>query len=183
MLRICISGLTCSGKTSIGTDTAKLLNVMHVTKKSTAAYRRMLADLKNRKDIGNALIETMNAGYARAFDKEITKIAESNDCVVTTWLGPWMVKDATIRVLLYADIDERAQRASKRDRCSMRKAKAYIMKKDELSTRAAKRLYGININENAIFDIEINTERLNKNEIISLVSLLALEKEEGSGFR
>ena len=179
MLRICVSGFTCTGKTSVGKELAKDLKIMHVTKTATTSYKSLIEDMKKKrsKDKKLKLIETMDRRYAKSFDNEVVDLAKRNDSIITTWLGPWMVKDATIRVWLYASPEERARRAAKRDRVNIKTAKDYISMKDRSAINGARSLYNININDNSMHDIEINTERLSKREIISLISLLAIEKE------
>jgi predicted cytidylate kinase len=176
MLRICISGLSSSGKTTLGEAVSKDLKIMHVTKHKVDSF------IKNETTIRKSLIQTAEKIHADLFDKEIAKLAEGNDCVVTTWLGPWMVKDATIKIWVEASLDERARRWSGMNKKSLQEGKAYIKEKDELTIKAFKELYNINVEDHDFFDMMINTERLNINEAVSLITMLALGKEK-SRFR
>ena len=176
MLRICISGLSSSGKTTIGNTLSTELNIMHITKYKLNSFK------KNGRELSKSIIQTADKRYADAFDKEIAALAEKNSCVVTTWLGPWLVKDATIRVWLSASPDERARRCSEIMDMPIDKAKAYIKEKDELTVKAFKEIYNIDVKDHAFFDMMINTERLSMKESVSIISMLAIGKEN-SRFR
>jgi cytidylate kinase len=176
MLRICISGLTCSGKTSLGKELSEDLGVMHITKTITEAYRQFEKD--NPKGRLERIRETSNIKYADSFENQVEGLAKENDCVVTTWIGPWRVKDPTLRIWLNSHLDQRAIRCAKRQNLSLGAAKRYVLEKDKENIKVFKKLYGINMNERSNFDIEINTRRLSRKEIVSLISMLAIGKEK-----
>lgn len=179
MLRICISGYTCSGKTTLGEKLAKELNVMHVTKYITPTYKRVMRDLKKNSTRNDIIMETSHKKYAADFDREIVELAKNNNCVVTTWLGPWLVKDATMRIWLYGSLEERGRRYAKREHIGLLKAESVVDEEDRLNRRQFKKLYNIDLNDHrGEFDLEINTDRLNQKEIISLISTLAIGKEK-----
>lgn len=172
MLRICISGLTCSGKDALGGALAKELNIMYLSKHSIGSFK------DNEKEILNSLIQTGEGKYAKAFDDEFVAIAEKNECVTTAWLGPWLIKDATIRIWLLASFDERAQRYAARENKTFEEAKEFVKNKDENTINAFKELYKIDVREHEFFDMMLNTEKLNTNEAVSLIAMLAIGKEE-----
>jgi predicted cytidylate kinase len=171
MLRICISGLSSSGKTTIGEALAKDLGIMHITKYKLESFK------KHESEIKKLVIQTADKKYADAFDKEVAALAGKHNCVVTTWLGPWLVKDATMRIWLSASVEERAKRHAGDMGISVDKAKAYIREKDELTVNAFKEIYSIDVKDHAFFDMMINTERLNLDESVSIISMLAVGKE------
>src|SRR5271155_5201617 len=111
MLRICISGFTDSGKTTLGDMLAKEMNILHVTKYITDTYKTFKQE-DTKKDHDSTIRETANKGNAKPFDDEVTKLSEANNCVVTTWLGPWIVKEPTLRIWLNASPKERVRRCS-----------------------------------------------------------------------
>lgn len=182
MLRICISGLSCSGKTTLGDALSRDLNIIHITKHGTDTYKKVKKEIEGQMESELGVIQTADKTYADSFDKEIVELAAGNNCVVTTWLGPWMIKDPTIRVWLSAGFDERIRRCANLNKVSIEDAKAYIKKKDELSINAFNEIYKIDVRNHSFFDIMINTERLNVKESLALISMLAIGKEE-SKFR
>jgi len=171
MIRICISGLSASGKTSIGEDLAKELNIMHITKEQMKSYKKFLNETKSGK---RPLDEVADPKYAKDFDAEIVEFSRGKNCVVTTWLGAWRIKDATLRVWLDASADERARRRAKEKGLSIGAAKRLIDKKDQMTIKSFKKVYGIDVNDHSIFDIRINTEKLNRKEITAMIAMLAL---------
>lgn len=179
MLRICISGLSSSGKTSLGNLLSKELNIIHVTKHMLNSYRQVQEEMKTGGDGTLEMIQTADKRYADAFDKEVIDIASRNDCVVTTWLGAWLIKDPAIRVWLTASFDERARRYANDHKTTMEDAKDYVRKKDELTANSFKEIYDIDIKNHSFFDMMINTERTGIEEAASLISMLAMGKAEG----
>ncbi len=180
MIRICISGFSASGKTTIGNNLAKKLGIMHITKKSMSSFKKFKAETRDSKDDNTRLAETTSTKrYADAFDNEVVRLAKENNCVVTTWLGPWFVKNATLRIWLNTGFEERVRRRAVDWKISMKKAREEVGKKDKLTARNIKKLYGIDITDHSIFDIELNTEKFNTKEEVAMISLLALEREKG----
>ena len=178
MLRICIGGLSGSGKTTLGERLAKDLNIMHVTKRALEAYKKVEEDVKKTGDSQLEMIQTADKRYADSFDKEVVEIANRTDCVVTTWLGAWLIKDPAIRVWLSASFDERAKRFANDHRMTVENARDYVKKKDELTTSSFKDLYDIDIKNHSFFDMMINTERTSLDESAALISLLAMGKDK-----
>lgn len=174
MIRICISGLSASGKTSLGYRLAKELNLKHITKKSSTVYQEASGSFSGKEK----LVQMAASKHAKDFDAEIKKLSASNDCVVTTWLGPWIVKSPTLRVWLYASEDERARRRGKELRIPLAKARKLIKEKDTLTIRNFKKIYGIDINDRASFDLELNTEKLTVEEMTAIISMLALSRSK-----
>ncbi len=174
MIKVCISGRACSGKTTLGNALAEALNIEHIGN----TYK---AHVKSNKELAKF---TLNASkkFTNDFDKEIARKAAKTNCVVTTRLGPWMVKNATVRVWLNASDAERARRFAKREGVTARIAKASLTKIDGAVYRKFKKVYGIDVeNDHDVFDMELCSERMSTKEMVSMVSLLAMERD-GSSF-
>ncbi len=181
MLRICISGLSCSGKTTIGEELAKGLGITHITKQSTGTYKKLEEDLGRDSDGSLELVQTADSRYAKDFDAEVTALAEKGDCVISTWLGPWVVKEPRISVWLEADAAARAKRYAARSGSDERDAMERISKKDSESVRLFKDEYGIDVLDHSRFDISINTERIGVNDAVAIISMLSIKKDETKG--
>ncbi len=177
MLRICISGLTDSGKTSTGEALSKDLKIMHITKYGMVAYKDFKKS-ESARDEASKMLQTANREYAKDFDDEVRRLAKENSCVVSTWLAPWVVDGPTIRVWLHAPFEERVRRCSIERKMDRKEATVYVRKKDELNTKAFMDLYKIDVKDRSDFDMEINTGKIDVNGCVSLISMLAMSKEK-----
>jgi predicted cytidylate kinase len=175
MLKICISGLTGSGKTQLSKDLAKALNIAYISKELSNTYKQFN---KGKRSANEQIIQMADPKYAKSFDNEIKELAASKDCVVSTWLGPWIVKNATLRVWLNASFEERARRKSVQKKMSIDEAKKYVKKKDSVAIESFKKIYGIDIMDHSNFDIEINTEKIHRKGVIALIALASAEKSK-----
>jgi cytidylate kinase len=167
---IAISGLTGSGKSTIGEEVARELNIKHI---STTHKKYALPGEELLKFTKNATPE-----FERRFDKQIIKEANESDCVVTTWLSPWLIKGATARVWLHASPEVRAVRKKHELKKSLDYIRKYVKDKDTTNARRFRKIYGVDINDHSIFDIIINTDGLNISQVSQLVVSLSAIKEK-----
>lgn len=176
MMRICISGLSSSGKTTLGYTLAKELNIMHITKHMVKSFKDFEEDQKRNNEI--VIVQTADKRYADAFDREVIELAEKNNCVVTTWLAPWIIKDPTLRIWLTASFEERVRRHAKDKKKSIKESEEFIKKKDSMTIQEFKNLYKIDVMDHSNFDLEINNERFEVKDVASTIAMLALTKEK-----
>jgi cytidylate kinase len=161
---ICISGLTGSGKNAAGEALAKRLGL-----------RLVSPTFKNyAKKEGVSLMEVQRkAGKDKRidadFDKLVVKDSSKGNCIVTTWLGPWMVKNADLRVWIDADESVRAARIAKRDGMGEEEALAHLRLRDNDNRERYKKYYGINLDDHADFDLKIDSGRHSPDEIAELI--------------
>jgi cytidylate kinase len=166
MIKVCISGFTASGKTTIAELVANKLGIEHIHK----SYKEYV---KSEFDIAKFTSEASEQ-FVKSFDNEIKKLAEeSTSCVLSTWLAPWMVKDATLRVWLYASLEERAKRWSKNYKTDIKTAEKLISEKDQSEVDSIKKIYNIDLNDRSIFDIVINTGLIGPQESADIICLAA----------
>lgn len=170
-LIIAVGGLTGSGKNTLGELLAKKLRLKLVCP--------TFKDLAKREGI--SLMEFQrraekDQNIDKKFDAELKEQAKQGKCVVTTWLGPWMV-NADVRVWVFAPINVRAKRIAKRDKMTLKHAKDHIYERDERNRQRYLKVYGINIYDHDNFDLCINNEKISPAQSLSLVlSLLKLRK-------
>jgi cytidylate kinase len=174
---ICISGLAGSGKNTVGKIVARRLNLSEVKLSFKDEAKKEKVDLMTVQKEA-----TRDESYDRELDREIAKMAKKGNCVVMTWLGPWIVKNADLRVWLNVSEKERAKRVAKRDRMSLREALKHIRKRDENNRRRYRRYYGIDITDHSIFDLEINSDVFNPNQIAGII-VKAAEAKRAAGRR
>jgi CMP/dCMP kinase len=178
MLRICIAGLTDSGKTTVGNMLARDLNVTHVTKYITGTYKEFKEKEHEHSDDHRLVQVNKDKEAANSFDDEVRKLAGKGDCVVSTWFGPWSVEKPTLKVWLDAPFDERVKRCSVERKLGRKEAEDYVRKKDELTIKRLKEFYGVDIMDHSDFDAEINTSKFTEEEIVSIISMLATLKDK-----
>ncbi|MEM3199541.1 MAG: cytidylate kinase family protein [Candidatus Micrarchaeaceae archaeon] len=176
-LKICIGGYGSSGKTTLGHEIAKALHIKHVSE----SYKNGGAkDIEIIKKMQN-LIKSHDKKFAKDFDNKILQESKGS-CVVTTWLSAWIVKDATIRVWLNASLKERALRRSKINGLDIEKELRLLKQYDKLTHDHFKQVYGIDINNHDIFDLELNSEKLTVKEMVKIIVALAKARKQKSEY-
>lgn len=167
-MKICISGLSGSGKNSVGKLAAKALGfrLVNPTFKTIAAKQKMkLMEFQKKAENDHSI--------DRKFDEALVKEAGMGDCVVTTWLGPWVIKDATLRVWLFAPHSVRASRVGKRDGMGADEASRHVSDRDASNHERYMKVYGINIYDHSGFDLIINSERFAPEQSAQIVAAAA----------
>ena len=89
---ICISGYTGSGKTTLGDALAKKMGIKHVGISHKTQF------VSNPSDTLEFTKRNTSASFEKSFDELVVEEAHKQDCVVTSWLSPWFIKDASVRV-------------------------------------------------------------------------------------
>ncbi|MFP3950334.1 MAG: (d)CMP kinase [Candidatus Micrarchaeia archaeon] len=159
---IAVSGLSGSGKNTFGKALAE-----------TLGYRVVCPTFKDLAEkAGVSLLEFQkmageNPEIDRKFDEHLKKEAAKGNCVVTTWLGPWMV-DADFRIWINASEKVRASRLAKREGISEEEAKEHIKKRDSDNRERYLELYGIDIMDHSGFDLEISSEKYRPPEMVEI---------------
>ncbi|MBN2121467.1 cytidylate kinase family protein [Candidatus Micrarchaeota archaeon] len=161
---IAVSGLGGSGKDTLGRAIAKELGLRVV-----CPTFKTLAE-----DEGISLMEFQEKAkndpeIDRKFDDALKRECSAGDCVVTTWLGPWMV-EADLRVWVFASEAVRALRIAKRDNLSESDALMHIKKRDADNRERYLKLYGIDILGVERFDVALNSGNYSPEEMASIVA-------------
>jgi len=168
---IAISGLTGSGKNTLGELVARELGLRMVSP--------TFKDLAAREGI--SLMEFQKKAEKdqdidRKFDEVLKEEASKGNCVVTTWLGPWIV-NADLRVYVDAPLEVRAKRLIKRDKMTLEEAKKHARERDEENRQRYLKVYGIDIYKKEIFDLKINNKNMTPEE--SCKKVLQFIKKKG----
>jgi cytidylate kinase len=157
---IAIAGLTGSGKNTLGELLAKELGYRMVcpTFKDLAAKEGIpLMEFQKKAE--------SDPDIDKKFDAVLKEQAAQGDCVITTWLGPWMV-DADLRIKVSAPAEIRAERISGRDSMSADEAIRHVLERDESNRKRYKKLYGIDIDNEEIFDAVLDSGRCTPEELL-----------------
>jgi CMP/dCMP kinase len=159
---IAVSGLSGSGKNTFGNALAEKLG-----------YRVVCPTFKDlAKKEGIPLLEFQkkageDPSIDKKFDEMLKKEASRSECVVTTWLGPWMV-EADFRIWVDAPLEVRAKRLAKRDGFSLDEALEHIKQRDANNRERYLKLYKIDIMEHEKFDLEVNSGENTPEEMVEI---------------
>ena len=172
---IAISGLTGSGKNTLGELLAEKLGYRLVcpTFKDLAAKEGIpLMEFQKKAE--------KDPDIDRKFDAVLREQAAAGDCVITTWLGAWMV-DADLKIRVSAAPETRAQRIAGRDSMTAEEALRHVKERDEGNRRRYQKLYGIDIYDESIFDAVLDSGRYRPEELLMQVIDLIGKKGIGTG--
>ncbi len=145
---IAIGGLVGSGKNTVGKNVADELawRMVEPTFK-TLAEREGITLMEFQKRAAK------DPDIDRKFDEALKEECAGGDCVVTTWLGPWMAPGRPYRVWLDVDADVRAYRVSQRDQIPLEKALEHVNTRDADNRARYMKVYGIDISDHGQFDL------------------------------
>ncbi|MFN3910110.1 MAG: (d)CMP kinase [Candidatus Anstonellaceae archaeon] len=161
---IAISGLAGSGKTTVGRLVAKKLSY-----KLIAPTFKDLAKANNLSLLEFQKKANKNFSIDKNFDKELIKLAKKQKCVVSTWLGPWILKGNLFRVWLEVSFSTRALRLAKREGISFKKALIHIKKRDKDNILRYKKIYNIDITNHKNFNLIIDANKSSPAKIASKI--------------
>ncbi len=163
---ICITGFTATGKDTTADYIAEKLNLPRVN--------YTFKDLAKEKGIDVVEFQEIASKDGGKIDKEFDKkqIEEAHrldqkhgGCIVSTWIGPWIIPDANFRVYLYATEEEKIRRVLKRgDKKTSEEARRYIHEREENNIKRYKKYYDIDIRDTSIFDLILDCTNLTAKE-------------------
>lgn len=170
---IAISGFTGSGKNTLGELLAGKLGY--------ALVCPTFKDLAEKEGVPLMEYHKMaekDQDIDRKFDAVLKDKAAKGNCVVTTWLGPWMV-DADVRIRVFAPEGVRAERIAGRDRMSPREALKHLKERDDNNRRRYKKLYKIDIDDDGIFDACLNSGIYSPEKLLG-IAMAIIEQKKGN---
>lgn len=169
---ICIAGLAGSGKDVTANVVAQRLGIGRVKfglKEVASAMGISLLEVMQRAERDPAI--------DRELDNRISDAAHKGDCVLSTWLGPWLIRDASMRVWLQASEEVRARRIVGRDKFTYIDALKHVKERDERNRKRYFALYGISIDDQSAFDLIINTEIYSPEQSAGIIIAALKEKK------
>ncbi|MEM3422639.1 MAG: cytidylate kinase family protein [Candidatus Bilamarchaeaceae archaeon] len=171
---IAVWGFTGSGKNTLGELLAKSLGypVISPTFKDIAAKEGIsLMEFQKKAELDHNI--------DKKFDELLKEqvAATKGNCVVTTWLGPWMVK-ADLRIKINVPLDVRAARVAKRDNISLEEARKHVEERDRQNIERYRKVYGIDITDDSIFDLQLDGEKNSPEELLRQVLYFIKKREK-----
>lgn len=160
---IAVSGLTGSGKNTLGELLAKELGYRLVcpTFKDLAAKEGVSLMEFQKKALKDPDID-------KKFDALLKEQAAAGNCVVTTWLGAWMVK-ADVRIQVFAPLETRAKRIAERDSMTLKEAIKHVKARDDDNRKRYLKVYNIDIYDDSNFDACLNAGIYRPEQLLAIV--------------
>lgn len=163
-LRIAISGKSGCGNTTVSTLLSQRLgiNLINFTFRQLAQEKGLtLAQV-----IENAKTDD---SYDIEVDTRQVELAKKESCVLGSRLAIWMLKEADLKVYLYASDETRALRILNREGGDLQQIKDFTSMRDREDSRRYKKLYDI---DNSIYDfcdLIIDTADYNPEQITDII--------------
>jgi len=163
-LRVAVSGKSGCGNTTVSTLLAKTLELPCIN----YTFRNLGLEL------GLSVKEIVEKAktdfsYDRMVDTKQIEMAKKSSCVLGSRLAIWLLKQADLKVYLYASSDERARRVQMREGGDIEEIKAFTEMRDAEDTRRYKELYSINNDDYKIASLIIDTEKYIPSQIVDMI--------------
>ncbi len=170
-IRVAISGKSGCGNTTVSTLLSQKLGVKLIN----YTFRQLAAE-KNM-----TLAQVIEAAknddsYDKYVDKHQVELALAEPCVLGSRLAIWMLKEADLKVYLYASDETRARRVYNREGGDLQAIKDFTAMRDREDTGRYKSFYGIDNNDYNFVDIIIDVNDKTPEEIVNIILDKLVEK-------
>jgi cytidylate kinase len=164
-IKIAISGRSGCGNTTVSKMIADALNLrcVNFTFRNLAQERGI--ELKEVLQLA-----LKDESWDREVDTRQTALARENGgCVLGSRLAIWMLKEADLKVYLYAESETRAARIVNREGGSLEEVAAFTEKRDRQDHERYLGLYNIDTDDYSFADLIIDTGKHTPEEITDLI--------------
>jgi cytidylate kinase len=153
-LRIAVSGKSGCGNTTVSRILAERLGVrlINYTFHDMAAERGVSFEQL-------CLMAEQDFQYDRHLDSRQVELAMQGSCVLASRLAIWLLKQADLKVYLYATVDARSRRIAEREKIPWEQSLKDIEARDTRDRNRYLKLYGIDIDEFDFADLVVDTEQ------------------------
>jgi len=164
-IKIAISGRSGCGNTTVSKMTADALNLrcINFTFRNLAQERglelKKVLELAEKDESWDREVDTRQVALAR----------EEGGCVLGSRLAIWMLKEADVKVYLYASAEIRAARIVNREGGDLKEVAAFTEMRDRHDHGRYLSLYNIDTDDYNFADLVIDTGSLTPEEIVALI--------------
>jgi len=163
-IRIAISGRSGCGNTTVSRLLSETLGIemINFTFRSLAEETGLsLAEIIEKAKTDDS--------FDKAVDTRQVEMAMKTSCVLGSRLAIWMLKEADLKVYLYADDDVRAARIFNREGGSLDEIKSFTKMRDTQDASRYKRLYDIDTADYSFCDLIIDTAKYTPDKIVGQI--------------
>ncbi len=163
-VRVAISGKSGCGNTTVSTLLSQKLGVKLIN----YTFRQLAQEkgLTLAQVIENAKTDD---SYDIFVDNHQVELAKAEPCVLGSRLAIWMLKEADLKVYLYASDETRASRILNREGGDLQEIKSFTSMRDSEDSRRYLKLYNIDNNKYDFCDLIIDTANYNPEQIVDLI--------------
>ena len=160
-LRIAVSGKSGCGNTTVSTLLSQALGVTLIN----YTFRQLAAEK------GMTLAQVIESAktddsYDMYVDSHQVELAKKEPCVLGSRLAIWMLKEADLKVYLYASDEVRANRVFTREGGDLKQIQEFTARRDSEDSRRYKKLYNIDNNAYSFADVIIDTSKYTPEQIV-----------------
>ena len=189
---ICLSGLSGTGKSTIGRRLAELYGLRYVS--GGEALREKARELgyepsgpgwwegpEGRKFMEERL---KNPRFDREVDDWLLQLAHEGGVVIDSWTIAWLLDEgAGLKICLYGSAQVRARRVAERDGLPPEEALRALLGKEELTSEIYERIYGFDLWDLSPFDLVVDTDNLGPDEVLATIRAVVESMRARGEFR
>ncbi len=161
---ITITGLPGSGKTTIAKGLAKHFHIKHY---SMGDFVRKIAKKKKMSVLELSRKSEKIVDEMDALQKKIARTHKN--AIIDSRLGAYLIKNAHIRIYIYAPLKTRVKRIAQRDKTSYNESYHQTLAREREELKHYKKRYNIDYRNKKLYNIILNTNKLKLNEGIKKV--------------
>ncbi len=165
MVTITVSGPAGSGKSTVAKLIAKEFGLTYYSVGSFFRQKASEAGLP----IGE-FMKTVSASLHNEADNFVKNLAKKGGVVIDARLSGYMAGDnADFKIFVTAPVEVRGKRISLRENIDENTAIKKMISRDKEDQIAYKEVYEINLNDLSVYDLVLNTEKFNIEEVQKLL--------------
>jgi len=162
-----ISGKHGSGKSVIGKKVALALDIKYYS--AGQAFRDLAKEMNMSLEEFTKHVEN-HPNIDRDLDKRIVEIAKKGDIIIDSQLSGHILQNiADFKILLKCPLETRVKRMADRDQTSYEEKLKETMLREKSEQERFKILYDIDLEDNKIYDLIIETENLSIEEVLNKI--------------
>jgi len=164
---ITVGGLHGTGKSSVADAISKKFNLRRM---SAGVIFREMAKERNLSLEEFSRVAAGDEDIDRLIDDKLREVAEKGNAVIDGQLAAWMAGDnADLNILLIASVENRIRRISERDGTNFEYARRETITREGSEKARYLEYYGVDVSDHSIYDLIINTDKYDLEEVIAIV--------------